>query len=329
MAPFRCRVRVLVAALAVTLSGLLPSAALAQAAYPDKPVRIIVPFGPGGGTDLIARSLAQRLSERIGQPFVIENKPGAGGTIGTDAVAKARPDGYTLLMATNATLALAPGLYKNLPFNPLADLTTVAVVASGPSVLVVHPSLPVKDFREFLAYARANPGKLNYGSAGNGSMAHVATAILARDAGLDVVHVPFKGGAAAVSELVAGRLSFMVAGPVETLPQVQSGALRALGITTANRLTSVDIAPIAAQGVAGFDVANWFAVCAPVGTPPPILERLNREINTILAQPEVKQTLERQGVEAKPMDLRAAQAFVAAEVTKWPPLVAASGARVE
>ncbi|MEO8753984.1 MAG: tripartite tricarboxylate transporter substrate binding protein [Casimicrobiaceae bacterium] len=297
--------------------------------YPDHPVRIVVPFAPGGGTDLIARSIAQRLGERMGQPFVVENKPGAGGTIGTDAVAKARPDGYTLLMATNATLALAPGLYKSLPYDSGADLVTVALIASGPSVLVVNPSIPVKDFAEFLVYARANPGKLNYGSAGNGSMAHVATAILARDAGLDVVHIPFKGGAAAVSELVAGRLSFMVAGPVETLPLVQSGSLRALAITTAQRVPSINLSPIAAQGLPSYEISNWFAIMAPAATPAPIVERLNREINAILAQPEMRTALEKQGVEAKALDAKAAQAFVVVEVAKWPPLVAASGARAD
>lgn len=313
----------------VLMASLWLPGATAQVPYPDKPVRIVVPFGPGGGTDLIARSLAQQLGERMGQPFVVDNKPGAGGTLGSDAVAKARPDGYTLLMATNATLALAPGLYKSLPYSAATDLAAVAVIASGPSVLVVHPSLPVKGFAEFVAYARAHPGKLNYGSAGNGSMAHVSTAILARDAGLDVVHIPFKGGAAAVSELVAGRLSFMVAGPVETLPLVQSGALRALAITTAAQSPSINLVPIAAQGLVGYDIANWFALCAPAGTPAAIVDRLNREINAILARPEMKQTLEKQGVEARAFDVQAAQAFVAAEVAKWPPLVAASGARAE
>jgi tripartite-type tricarboxylate transporter receptor subunit TctC len=290
----------------------------ANAAYPDRPIHLVVPFGPGGGTDILARVVADHLGRALGASVVVENKPGAGGTIGSDFVAKSKPDGYTLLMGTNATLALAPGLYKNLPYDPAKDFIPVASIASGPSILVVNPSLPVTDLKSFIAYARAHPGELNYGSAGNGSMAHIATSLMDRMANERTVHIPFKGGAAATQELVAGRLQFMIAGPVETVPLVQAGKVRALAVTGSSRFPGFpDLPTLAEAGIPGYEITNWFGVFAPAGTPPEIVNVLAQKIAPMLADPAVKQAFLKQGVEPAPMEPGAYKAFVSTEVDKW------------
>ena len=286
-------------------------------AYPNRPVRLVVPFAPGGGTDVIARTVAQHLSKALGGSVVVENRAGAGGTIGSDAVAKAAPDGYTLLMATNATLALAPGLYPKLGYDPVRDFTPVALVATGPSILVANPQLPVADAAAFIAYAKANPGKLNYGSAGNGSMAHIATTLFNQFNGTQSTHVPFKGGAMAVQELVAGRLQFMIAGPVETIPLVQSGHLRALAVTSARRFPSLPNLPPLADSVPGYDITNWYVVVAPAGTPAEVVSALAKYVRDMLAQRDVQDLLVKQGVEARSMDGAALRDFVRDETVKW------------
>lgn len=289
-----------------------------NAAYPDRPIRLVVPFGPGGGTDILARMVADHLSRELGQTVVVENKPGAGGTIGTDFVAKAKPDGYTLLMGTNATLALAPGLYKHLPYDPARDLTPVASVASGPSILVVNPSVPATDVQSLVAYLKSKPGELNYGSAGNGSMAHIATALLNAKAGTRSTHVPFKGGAAATQELVAGRLQFMIAGPVETVPLMQSGKVRGLAVTTPTRFPGLpDLPTLAEAGVPGYEITNWFGLFAPVGTPQDIVDMIAAKLAPMLADPAVKTAFARQGVEPMPMTPAAFGDFVRRDIERW------------
>ncbi len=285
--------------------------------YPARPVRLVVPFAPGGGTDVIARSVAQHLSKALGGSVVVENRAGAGGTIGSDAVAKAVPDGYTLLMATNATMALAPGLYAKLGYDPVRDFAPVALVATGPSILVTHPQLPVTDAAGFIAYAKAHSGALNYGSAGNGSMAHIATSLFSQVSGTRATHIPFKGGAMAVQELVAGRLQFMIAGPVETIPLVQSGHLRALAVTTASRFAGLPALPPLADSLAGFDIVNWYAVVAPAGAPPDIVAALAAHVRSMIGQKEVQELLLKQGVEARAMDGPALRDFVRDETVKW------------
>lgn len=285
--------------------------------YPARPVRLVVPFAPGGGTDVIARSVAQHLSKALGGSVVVENRAGAGGTIGSEAVAKAAPDGYTLLMATNATMALAPGLYSKLGYDPVRDFAPVALVATGPSILVTHPQLPVTDTAAFIAYAKAHPGALNYGSAGNGSMAHIATSLFNQVNGTRATHIPFKGGAMAVQELVAGRLQFMIAGPVETIPLVQSGHLRALAVTTASRFAGLPALPPLADSLPGFDIVNWYAVVAPAGAPPDIVAALAGHVRSMIGQKDIQELLLRQGVEARAMDGPALRDFVRDETVKW------------
>jgi len=249
---------------------------------------------------------------------VVENKPGAGGTIGTDYVTKAKPDGYTLLMGTNATLALAPGLYRKLPYDPVTDFSPVESIASGPSILVVGPAVPATDVKSFVAYLKAHPGQLNYGSAGNGSMAHIATSLMNRMAGTSSVHIPFKGGAAATQELVAGRLQFMIAGSVETVPLIDAGRVRALAVTTARRFPGLPNLPTMAEaGIPGYEITNWFGVFAPAGTSPDIVHLLARKIAPMLDEPGVKDAFLKQGVQPFPMGPDDYASFVRKEVEHW------------
>ena len=290
----------------------------ASAAYPDRPIRLIVPFGPGGGTDILARVVADHLGRALGTSVVVENKPGAGGTIGSDLVAKARPDGYTLLMGTNATLALASGLYRKLPYDAIKDFTPVESIASGPSILVVNPSIAVTDVKSFIAYLKAHPGQLNYGSAGNGSMAHIATSLMDRMAGTKTVHIPFKGGAAATQELIAGRLQFMIAGSVETVPLMDAGKVRALAVTTSTRFPGFpDLPTMAEAGIPGYEISNWFGVFAPAGTPSDIVRVLAGKLQPMLSDASVKETFLKQGVQPFPMGPAEYKDFVRKEVEHW------------
>lgn len=290
----------------------------ASAAYPDKPIHLVVPFGPGGGTDILARVVAEHLGRSLGTPVIVDNRPGAGGTIGSDAVAKAKPDGYTLLMGTNATLALAPGLYRQLPYDPVKDFTPIASVASGPSILVVNPTIPVRDVSSLIAYIKAHPHELNYGSAGNGSMAHIATSLMNRMAGTDSVHVPFKGGAAATQELAAGRLQYMIAGSVETVPLIEAGRVRALAVTTKTRFPGLPNLPtIAESGLPNYEITNWFGVFAPAGVSRQVVEVIAAKINQLLQEPAVREAFLKQGVVPVPMTPGAYHDFVREEVQHW------------
>jgi len=314
-------------ALIATYSGLV----LAQGAadYPSKPIRIIVPFSPGGGTDTLTRIVAQKLSESWNQPVITDNRPGAGGTLASDLAAKAPPDGYTLLMGMIATHSMSPHLYKNLTYDAIRDFAPITLAVVSPNILVVHPSIPAKNVAELIAYAKANPGKLNYGSAGIGSPAHLAGELFRSQAKVDIVHVPYKGGAPAVAALLAGEISMMFAGPIESLPQVRAGKLRALAVTTPTRFEAAPELPTMAESGLAFDLVQWNGLFAPAGVSPEIIAKLNGEVTRILQLPDVRDKLMQAGFEPKPTSSREFTGFVKSEYDRWGSVIKSAGVRLE
>jgi tripartite-type tricarboxylate transporter receptor subunit TctC len=297
--------------------------------YPAKPVRIVVPFPPGSGADITTRLFAPRFSDALGQPVVVENRAGAAGNIGAEAVARAVPDGYTLLTAP-ASVAIGQTLYKKLPFDLVRDFQPVAMLASVPFVLVVHPSLPVPNVRALVAFAKARPGQVNYASTGNGSSPHLTAEMLKMQAGIDVVHVPYKGTPQAVTDLLTGQVSFMFANALSVLPQVSAGRLRALAVTSAKRsAASPQLPTVAESGLAGFESGTWFAVLAPAGVPREAVTRLSSEIAKLTQHPDIREKLSAQGAEAVTMTPEQTAAHIKSEIGKWGKVVQASGARVE
>ena len=306
------------------------SAVLAQPAYPAKPITIIVPFTAGGTTDILARQVGQQLSMRLGQPVVVENRPGAGANIGTAQAARAAPDGYTLLMGTVGTHAINQSLYKNLNFDPIKDFAPLTRIAMVPNVLVVTSSLPAKNVQDLIAYGKANPGKLTFASAGSGSSIHLSGELFKLMAGIDMLHVPYKGSAPAVADLIGGHVAMMFDNLPSSMPHVRSGKLRALAVTSLQRASSIpDVPTIAESGVSGYEATSWFGMLAPAGTPPAIVAKLNAEIVQILGLPEVQKAMREQGAEPHPEKPEAFAAFIRAETTKWEKVVKASGATVE
>jgi tripartite-type tricarboxylate transporter receptor subunit TctC len=297
--------------------------------YPAKPVRVIVPFPPGAGADITTRLFAPRLSEALGQAVVVENRAGAAGNIGAEVVARAAPDGYTLLTAP-ASIAISQTLYKKLSFDLLRDFQAVSMLAQVPFVLVVHPSLPVKNVKDLIALAKARPGQLNYASTGNGSSPHLTAEMLKMQARIDAVHVPYKGTPLAVTDLLTGQVSFMFANALSMLPHVNSGRLRALGVTSAKRNAATPQLPTMAEsGLPGFESGTWFAVLAPAGTPREVVARLSAEIGKLTQHPDTREKLAAQGAEALTMNPGETAAHIRSEVAKWGKVVEASGAKVE
>jgi tripartite-type tricarboxylate transporter receptor subunit TctC len=298
--------------------------------YPTRPIRMVVPFSAGAGvTDIMARLVGQQLSASIGQQIVIDNRPGAGGIPGTEVASKAAPDGYTLLM-TNVALAVNPYLYPKLPYDALRDFTPVTMVNSAPLLLVVHPSLAAKSVKELVAYAKSHPGQLNYGSGGVGSTPHLSGELFRSIAGFDAVHVPYKGGAPALADLVGGQLSFMIENVPGTLPFVKAGKLRALAITSSKRSPLEPALPTMAEaGVPGYEVIGWNGIVAVKGTSPAIVSRLHTEVAAILRTPEVKQRLAALG--AEPVGNTPAEfgAFIKAEMARWGTIIREKGIRSE
>jgi tripartite-type tricarboxylate transporter receptor subunit TctC len=278
---------------------LLGNSAIAADAYPSKPIRIVVPFAAGGSTDILARNIAQRLNDVLRGPVIVENRPGAGAVIGAEYVAKAVPDGYTLLMGTNTTHAVAPHLYSKLPYNALRDFTPISEVANNPQFLDAHPSIPVRSVKDLIALARARPGQLNYGSAGQGSASHMAMELFRSMAKVDLVHVPYKGTGPAMIDLLGGHLSLMFDVVLTTLPHMKTGRVRVLGVSS---LARVDVAPdvptIAESGLPGFEALVWFGLFAPAATPSDIVTRLSNEISMIVRQPKLRETFAAQGLTA-------------------------------
>ena len=315
----------------ILLSSLLATTTAARAqAWPARPLRLVVPFAAGAGIlDIMARQIGGPLSERLGQQVVIDNKPGAGGNVGADIVAKASPDGYTLMVGSTAML-VAPALYATVPFDPLQDFVPVTQINSAPLLLVVHPSLPVKSVAEFIAYAKANPGKLNYGSGGVGATPFLAVESLRAVVGFETVHVPYRGGAPALADLVAGQLSFMIENVPGTLPLVRDGRLRALAITSSKRSALVPELPTMQEaGVPGYEMIGWNGIFAPKGTPPEIVKRLNDELAGILRTPEMKEQFAKLGAEAVGSSPSEFAAFVKAESARWLKIIRDKGIKPE
>lgn len=314
----------------LALSACVAAAANAQPAYPNKPIRLIVGFPAGGGTDVLARALGQQLSDMLGQPLTIDNRTGAGGIIATELGAKAPPDGYTLLVGSAAAFAINPNLLARLPYDPVKDFAPVGLFATLSYAVVVHPSLPVKSVRELIALARARPGELNYGSAGNGSSTHLAIEQFLTQAGIRMTHVPYKGNVPAMTALMSGEVA-MVFDPVLTAAaQVKSGRIRALAVSTFKRSTLLPQVPsVAEAGVPGYESGNWFGIFAPAGTPRAVVERLNAAINKAMTSADVKERLLGQGAEplsGSPEDLAR---HVQREIAKYAKIVKDAGVKVE
>jgi tripartite-type tricarboxylate transporter receptor subunit TctC len=307
----------------------VPGVAFAQA-YPTHSIRLVVPFSAGsGGTDLMARLIQPGLSASLGQAIVIDNRPGAGGIPATDIAARAVPDGYTLLM-TNVSLAANSYLYSKLPFDPIKDLIPVTMINSAPLLLVVHPTVPARSVKELIAYANSYPGRLNFGSGGVGSTPHLAGELFLSLAAIRAVHVPYKGGAPALNDLVNGQLSFMIENMAGTMPFVKAGMLRALAITSAQRSPLAPGLPTMAEsGVPGYEVTGWNGIVAPKGTPPEIVARLHNEVARILRTPEIKQKMAALGAEPSGSSPEEFGAFINAEMVRWGTIIEEKGIRAE
>ncbi|PPE66225.1 tripartite tricarboxylate transporter substrate binding protein [Caldimonas caldifontis] len=301
----------------------------AQANYPTKPVRVVVGFAAGGTTDVIARLVAQKLSESMGQQFIIENRAGAGSNLGAQAVARADADGYTLY-ASSVANTINMSLFAKPGYDFANGMDAVALFAKVPNLLVVHPSVPVKNVQEYIAYAKANPGKVTFASSGNGSSIHLSGELFKQMTGVDMTHVPYRGSAPAISDLIGGQVQSMFDNMPSALPHVQGGKLRALAVTSAQRSAAApDVPTLAEAGVPGYDVQSWFGLNAPKGTPKAIVDKLNAEVNKALALPDVQKRLAELGAVASPMSPAAYDKFIKAEVAKWAPVVKASGATVD
>ena len=303
----------------------------AQDLYPSRPVRIVVSFSAGGPTDTVARIMGARMAELLGQQFLIENKAGAGGNIGADLVAKAPPDGYTLLMATVSTHAINPGLYKKMPYDPVRDFTPIGQVGVTPTLLGVNPAIPATDVKSLVTVVKANPGKYTYGSSGLGSILHLCgEQFKASAGGLNIVHVPYRGSAPMMGDLIAGQISMAFDATPTALPQAQSGAIRAIGAGMAARMRSLpDLPTLQEQGLKGFECYTWNAILAPANTPPPIVAQLNEAMNKALADPAVFARLQEAGIDPTPGSTPQQLAeFIKAELAKWAPIIKASGAEV-
>jgi tripartite-type tricarboxylate transporter receptor subunit TctC len=288
-----------------------------------------VGFPPGGPVDVITRTLAQQLGELIGQPVVVDNRAGAGGIIGTELVARAAPDGYTLMMAST-TLAIQETLYNNLTYSALRDFTPIAEIAAGPQVLVVNTTVPAKNVQELIALARTQPGKLNYASPSSGGANHLAAEMLKSVAGIDVTHIPYKGGAPAEVDLIGGRVTFMFASLPAAVTRVRAGQLRALGVTSLQRVVAApDIPTLAESGLPGFEVISWYGIVGPAGIPAPVVARLNNEINKALDSPAMKERMVSLGVEGTPGTPDEFAAFIRRDTAKWAKVIKDSGAKPE
>jgi tripartite-type tricarboxylate transporter receptor subunit TctC len=308
--------------------ALIVNLAYAQG-FPSRPIRLIVPYPPGGSADILARAIGQKAGEGLAQPIVIDNRPGAGTIIGTDALAKSAPDGYALMLGTVSSHAINPALNSKLPFDPLKDFTPISLVASIPFAMIVHPSVPAKSVQEFIALAKAKPG-LNYSSAGNGTSNHLAGELLKSMAGIELTHIPYKGSAPALNDLLAGQVSLMFDLVLTAAPHIKSGAARGLAVTGTQRSTVLPELPtVAESGLRGYEVSAWFGIFAPAGVPQPVVQRLNGEFVKALQQPELKQRLAGLGADPLTSSPEEFSDYLRSEIDKWGKVVKASGMKVD
>ena len=298
--------------------------------YPAKPVRVIVAFSAGGTTDILARAIGQKLTQAMGQQFIVDNRPGAGGTIGTDMVAKSPPDGYTLLIGSTSSIAVNVSLYAKLPYDPVRDLTPVMQVATGAFVIAVHPSLPVANVRELIALAKSRPGQLNFGSSGNGTSLHLAAELLKSMAGISMTHVPYKGASAAIPDLVAGQLQLMFSDMPPFAPHVAAGRLRAIAVTTSKRSSVLPNLPtVAESGVPGYEATSWYGYLAPAGTPRRIIDQLVAELTRAVQSADMKERYHTLGIETYTGTPEQFGTYIQSETAKWAEVVRKSGAKLE
>ena len=312
---------------AVLCAALLSTIAVAQS-YPTKPIRIIVGYPAGGPTDMIARTVAQKLSPALGQQVIVDNRPGASGMIGAELAVKAPPDGYTLLTVP-ITYAVTPSVFPKMPYDAEKDLAPVALVAAAPFILVVHPTLPVKTVKDLIALAKSRPGQINYASASAGGMPHLAGELFNIMAGVKLTHIPYKGAAPATIDLLAGQVSLMFNNMLSAMPHVKSGKLRAVAVTSAKRSSAVPELPTVAETIPGFEASGWYGAFAPAATPREIIAKLNGEINRLMRQPDVAQRLAGDGVEAVTMTPAEFGTYLHSEIVKWGKVVKISGATVD
>ncbi|MDB5809390.1 MAG: LacI family transcriptional regulator [Betaproteobacteria bacterium] len=313
----------------ITVANCVSSYALAET-WPARPIRFIVPFAPGGGGDVVGRILMQRMSEQLGKLLVIDNRAGGGGTLGCDLAAKAAPDGYTLLLGNVGPIAVGPALYSRLPYDPVRDFTPVTMIASFPNLLVANPGLPFKSVPELVTYAKSRPGNLNFASAGTGTSTHLAGELFKSVAGIDVVHVPYKGGAAAMTDIIAGQVAYYFGTMPSSLPLARAGKLRALGVTSLQRSPAApDVPTIAESGYPKFETAAWYGLMFPAGTPREIIAKLNAAMMVVLAMPDIRDRLVHEGSE--PMGSTPAQfgAYIKSEIAKWSSVVKAANLKAD
>jgi len=309
------------------IAAIFPMTTAAQS-YPSKPVRLIVPFPPGGSNDVVGRMIAVQLSARLDKAVIVENQGGAGGLIGTEMAARSQPDGYTLLLISVA-YAFIPAIYK-LPYDPATAFTPVAILGAGPVVIAVTSKLPANSVKELIALAKEKPGELNYATAGVGSFQHLASELFKLQAGVDIVHIPFKGGGPAMMDVIAGNTQIAIGSLVQMLPQIKAGKLKALGVGSANRIAALpDLPTISEAGVPGYEVTNWWGIVVPAGTPRSIIDRLHKDLTAVIASTETKKRFESEGAEPLSMSPDEFGRFIAAETVKWARVVKDAGIRAE
>ncbi len=320
--------RAVVVAFALTLG--VGAATVGAQEYPSRPIRIVAPFPAGGAADILARAIGQKFTEAWGQPAVVDNRPGAGGTIGADVVAKAAPDGYTLLLGSTATQSIAPGIYPKLAYNPLTDFVAVATVAQVPVVLVVGKAVPARSVQELIALAKAKPDQLTFASSGSGAIPHLTGELFKSSAGVKMVHVPYRGATPALADLLSGQVGLMFDNLPSSLPHIQAGTLTALGVATPKRAASLPTVPtIAESGLPGFEVVSWFGIMAPAGTPEPVLAKLRAEIGRALGAADVQAHLAQQGAEPFVLAPAAFDALIKTDAAKWAAVVKANDVKID